>query len=382
MKEEGWLYKLIIVGDPAVGKTSLLLRSIGNKFSEEYLSTIGVDFYIKPITIKNQEIKLQIWDTGGEEKYSRLRSGYYVGAVGAIIVYDVTNPKSFENVPKWIADVQKYCPGIPMLIAENKIDLPRVIPQELVNRQLHQLNLPYFQTSAKENSNVNELFQYFSEMIIKLSILPSKPEILRTLSIEEISLNYERCTDYARSCIMEKGYDRALNALEKAFIYSTELNFQAGIDWIQETIVFLSRLMYGDSAQLIFQRDQDTGVLNPIIKINGLRQKLIMPPKPISMSEKEPKTEVPMEVFSVLNLIRDKIVFGISLNNLITQLRNSKNFILQRYKPHSILTDIDELIAELDTYSQREKEKSISKPVWNKIYAKIHEWKTRLREDV
>ncbi|MHA1893315.1 MAG: GTP-binding protein, partial [Candidatus Helarchaeota archaeon] len=127
MSEEVWVFKLVIIGDPGVGKTSLLLRYIENRFEEEYLSTIGVDFYIQNINIDNKEVKLQIWDTGGQEKFSYMRPGYYIGSVGAILVYDVTNPMSFQNLKIWMDEVHKYCPGIPIILAENKIDLPRVI---------------------------------------------------------------------------------------------------------------------------------------------------------------------------------------------------------------------------------------------------------------
>ena len=382
MKEETWSFKIIIVGDAAVGKTSLLVRSIENKFEEEYLTTIGVDFYIKDITIDEAEIKMQIWDTGGEEKYTYVRPGYFMGAVGAIIAYDVTRPDTFRSIPKWMTEVQKFCPGIPIIIAENKIDLPRAIAQDQVNKQIHHLNLPYFQTSAKNNIKVDAMFNYFAEMILKLKLMPCKPEILNTLSMEEISANYAKCSEYARKCILEKRFKRALNALEKAFIYSNEIGYEEGVDWVQETIVFLTRMMYGDSINLVMQKDEK-GTVNPIIKINGLRQKLNKPPKPTENKQPSPSPVVlvPQEVFSVLKLIRDKIVFGVSLENLISQMKKAKDSIITLYKPHPIVNDMDEIIEKLDNFDNKIKIKPINQDVWNMIYAKIHEWKNRLNQE-
>ncbi|NHI92406.1 MAG: GTP-binding protein [Candidatus Lokiarchaeota archaeon] len=381
MQEETWSFKIIIVGDPAVGKTSLLVRSIENKFEEEYLSTIGVDFYIKDINIENEAIKMQIWDTGGEEKYSSVRPSYYMNAVGAIIVYDVTKPSTFRSIPRWMSEVQKFCPSIPMIIAENKIDLPREIPENQVNKQIHQLNIPYFQTSAKDDINVEKMFKYFAEMIMKLKIIPSKPDILSTLSLDEISANYARCSEYARNCILEKRFQRALNALEKAFIYSNEIGYQEGIDWVQETIVFLTRMMYGDSSNLIMQKDEKTGIVNPIIRINGLKQKLIMPPQPAVKSEPSKIVKVPKEVFDILKLIRDKIVFGVSLENLISQMKKAKESITTLYQPHEVVYDMDDIIKKLDNFDDRIKAKPINQDIWNMVYAKVHEWKVKLNQE-
>ena len=128
------LFKIVIIGNSGVGKSCLLLRFSDNTFREEELTTIGVDFKIKTLQIDNTLIKLQIWDTAGQERFSTITSSYYRGAHGIIVVYDVTNTNSFQQVHSWIKNVDDFAPkNCQKLLVANKIDLieERVIKSEV-----------------------------------------------------------------------------------------------------------------------------------------------------------------------------------------------------------------------------------------------------------
>ena len=368
MQEEVYVQKIIIVGDPAVGKTSLLLRYVEDRFEEEYLSTIGVDFYMQTLNIDKNEVKLQIWDTGGQEKFANIRPGYYTGAAGAVIVFDATNPSSFQNLEKWMAEVRKYRPNIPIVIAQNKVDLPRSISQDDVKAFIETYNLSVFETSAKDNVNIDSMFRYFSRMLLGLKVEPTKPDLFNTLTIDEIKGNYERCATYSVKCIHDGNYMRALGALEKAFIYSNEIKFQQGIDWVQETLVFITKLISDHAAK------QPKGSL----EVDGLKPHLEKPKlsthKPVKTGQK-----VPPAVFSILDSIRDKLVFGISLQNTISRLKNATESIRQVYKPHPVLLDMEDMITKL--YKIQDDFTLIGPDLRNELFSKIYEWKNRLLKD-
>jgi len=369
MQEEVYVQKIIIVGDPAVGKTSLLLRYVEDRFEEEYLSTIGVDFYMQTLSIDKNEVKLQIWDTGGQEKFASIRPGYYTGAAGAVIVFDATNPATFQNLEKWMLEVKKHRPNIPIVIAQNKVDLPRSITQDDIKAFIETYNLPVFETSAKDNVNIDSMFRYFSRMLLGLKVEPTKPDLFNTLTIDEIKGNYERCATYSVKCIHDGNYMRALGALEKAFIYSNEIKFQKGIDWVQETLVFITKLISDHAA-----KQQQKGTL----EVDGLKPKLEKP----QISEHKPTTtpqKVPAAVFSILDSIRDKLVFGISLKNTIARLKNAKDSIKAVYKPYPVLLSMEDMITELQ--KNQDDFTLIGPDLRNELFAKIYDWKNRLLKD-
>eukprot|EP00252_Welwitschia_mirabilis_P002286 TRINITY_DN1219_c0_g1_i3.p1 TRINITY_DN1219_c0_g1~~TRINITY_DN1219_c0_g1_i3.p1 ORF type:complete len:199 (+),score=45.21 TRINITY_DN1219_c0_g1_i3:57-653(+) len=156
-----YLFKILLVGDSAVGKSCLLLRFTEDSYAESYVSTIGVDFKIKTIELDGKTIKFQIWDTAGQERYHSLAPMYYRGAAAAIIVYDVTTPDSFTRAKKWVEELQRQAnPNMVVALAGNKSDLIEKIKvsSEEAKAYAQENGLFFMETSAKTAQNVNELF--------------------------------------------------------------------------------------------------------------------------------------------------------------------------------------------------------------------------------
>lgn len=154
--------KIIFIGDVNVGKTTIINRIQGNDFEERYDATIGIDFCLKIIKHNNNEIKLQMWDTAGQEKYRGLIPSYIRNSSMIILVYDVTSKKSFENIPKWIDFIQSI-EKTKMVICGNKIDLDnnRVITDDMAKELKNtytDMDILHFEVSAKNNSNMNDMF--------------------------------------------------------------------------------------------------------------------------------------------------------------------------------------------------------------------------------
>lgn len=159
------LIKLIIIGDTAVGKTSLVVRYCDGGFeSKSYLSTVGVDFKTKVVEVDDPEgwtVKVQIWDTAGQERFRNITRAYYRGANGIILVYDVTSRASFENIKSWLADIKENSRGDqPLVLLGNKSDKKRdqVIDAREGEALAKELGVDFFEVSAKIRYNVDEAF--------------------------------------------------------------------------------------------------------------------------------------------------------------------------------------------------------------------------------
>eukprot|EP00741_Cyanophora_paradoxa_P008889 tig00001408_g8605.t1 len=159
--EYDYLFKLLLIGDSGVGKSCLLLRFADDTYTESYISTIGVDFKIRTIELDGKTIKLQIWDTAGQERFRTITSSYYRGAHGIIIVYDVTDQESFNNVKQWLQEIDRYaCEGVSKLLVGNKSDLTtkKVVQYEVAKEFADSLGIPFLETSAKNSTNVEAAF--------------------------------------------------------------------------------------------------------------------------------------------------------------------------------------------------------------------------------
>ncbi|TFG17681.1 MAG: GTP-binding protein, partial [Promethearchaeota archaeon] len=168
-----YLFKSIVVGDGGVGKTALTLRFSKDFFTEDYKMTIGVDFHVKTITIDTAEgpirAKLQLWDTGGQERFSSIRPMYYRGSLGAVLVFDLTNSSSFEHLPQWIQEVRANIKTeIPILLVGNKSDLvdQRAVSLEEINNFTRDFNLYYMETSAKTGEGVGDCFYILACLMV------------------------------------------------------------------------------------------------------------------------------------------------------------------------------------------------------------------------
>mmetsp|Transcript_100628 Transcript_100628/g.197519 ORF Transcript_100628/g.197519 Transcript_100628/m.197519 type:complete len:205 (+) Transcript_100628:54-668(+) len=153
--------KVVLLGDSGVGKSSLVLRFVTNNFKPYSESTIGASFMSKMITVASKQIKFQIWDTAGQEKYHSLAPMYYRGAAAAIIVYDITRSTSFKTLKHWVEELKSKGPkDIAIAIAGNKSDLEnmREVDREMVLSYAEEIGALFLETSAKDDTNVQDIF--------------------------------------------------------------------------------------------------------------------------------------------------------------------------------------------------------------------------------
>ena len=161
--------KFLLIGDSNVGKSCLLLRYVDDTFTPSFISTIGIDFKVKTIQLTNgKDVKLQIWDTAGQERFRTITSAYYRGAMGLIIVYDVTNRESFDHLPYWMEEVQANANRDPVkVMVGNKSDMidKRIIGETQGRTYAQQRGYLFSETSAKSGKNVKELFCELAEKV-------------------------------------------------------------------------------------------------------------------------------------------------------------------------------------------------------------------------
>ena len=163
------LFKILLIGDSGVGKSSILLRFADDSYTESYISTIGVDFKIRTIDINGKQVKLQIWDTAGQERFRTITSSYYRGAHGIIVVYDVTDQTSFNNVKQWLQEIDRYaCENVNKLLIGNKCDLTtkKVVDYNSAKAFADGIGIPFLETSAKCSTNVDDAFLTMSSDIM------------------------------------------------------------------------------------------------------------------------------------------------------------------------------------------------------------------------
>jgi len=172
IKSGEYAFKLILGGDGAVGKTSMVHRYVENEFATDYKSTIGTSIMKKECTFQELDstVRFIIWDLAGQAQFKRVRQSYLTNAEAGILVYDVTNRSSFENIDKnWYREIKKASPDIALILVGNKIDLEskRVVSRDEGEELAQNLTLTYVETSAKTGENIDDAFKMLALQIIK-----------------------------------------------------------------------------------------------------------------------------------------------------------------------------------------------------------------------
>ncbi|MHA1145103.1 MAG: GTP-binding protein [Candidatus Helarchaeota archaeon] len=247
-----YLLKIIVVGDGAVGKTALSVRFTQGKFQDDYKMTIGVDFAVKMMDVDGKRIKCQIWDTGGQERFSYLRPLYYSGAVGGLVVFDKTYRPSFNNIPKWFQEVRdNRGPDIPLVLCGNKVDLPdwQVDTQEAVNLG-RSYKAPYHDVSAKSGQSVDDAFVTLVKMVIDPGVARTILEEKTTRDVAEQSIvmseSYNKYNSFANqaTAYLEAGnVIEALNSLKKSLYWARDVQFEPGIKWCEDQIAYIQKFL-------------------------------------------------------------------------------------------------------------------------------------------
>jgi small GTP-binding protein len=187
-------FKIVLYGSANVGKTSLIIRYIKDSFSEDLKKTIGTNFLIKDVELPDlsARLRLLIWDIGGQAQFSSIRNMYFKGANGAIGVYDITSPESLLRIPGWVSSIKKTVGNIPQVLIGNKVDLvdQRRVSLEDALDLAKRLDCEHFETSAKEGTNVEEMFSSIARKCYDRAInMESSDET--PLELDEADINPE-----------------------------------------------------------------------------------------------------------------------------------------------------------------------------------------------
>ena len=182
--------QLLIIGDSTVGKSSILSRYTKGDFNYNYLATVGLDFFTKDEIFDGKTIRIKIWDTAGQERYKSLTQGYFRNAEGIMVVFDVSNLDTFNNLKYWIQSIKTNINvdkgHVPVIIIGNKIDIfEREVSKEAGENFAKEQNFDYFETSAKSGKGVKECIKFLVEKVLKNSENKNKEPDQETIKIEE-----------------------------------------------------------------------------------------------------------------------------------------------------------------------------------------------------
>ena len=168
-----YLFKVLLIGNSSVGKSSLLLRFVDNQWNDLFVPTIGVDFKIRTMEIDNKNVKLQIWDTAGQERFKNITASYYRGAHGIFVVYDISDTESFKNINNWLIEIEKNAnKNVYKILVGNKCDLEdkRTVSYQQGKELAETYGMQFIETSAKSNRNVDEAFHLLGREVMKMSL--------------------------------------------------------------------------------------------------------------------------------------------------------------------------------------------------------------------
>jgi len=193
-------FKLVLLGDSAVGKSSLVLRFVKKQFFEYQESTIGAAFLTQTVAVDDYVVKFEIWDTAGQERYHSLAPMYYRGAAAAIVVYDITNRQSFVRAKSWVKELQRQGnANIVIALAGNKLDKvdQRQVEVEEAKQYSEDNNIHFMETSAKTNHNVTELFKTIAKKLPKTAPAPRNSGIVIDPELMPERVHKDKCCQSA-----------------------------------------------------------------------------------------------------------------------------------------------------------------------------------------
>lgn len=187
MEETNLLFKVVIIGDSSVGKSNLMTRYTTNEFSQDTPATIGVEFMTKSVKVEGRDAKVQIWDTAGQERFRAISRSIYHGAKGAMLVYDITNQQSFDNIPNWLTELRVHVHATcSIFLIGNKCDLEhqRVVKKDVADRFARENGLSFLETSALEKTNVDKAFEWLVKSVYDVVVAgpadaSNKPQFMK-----------------------------------------------------------------------------------------------------------------------------------------------------------------------------------------------------------
>ena len=189
------IFKIVLIGDSSVGKTNMLSRYISNEYDPNSQSTIGVELSTKNYKFDNDEVKVQLWDTAGQEKYRSITSSYYKGAQGCLLVYDITRKETFDNIDKWHSELKSAADNdINAILVGNKCDLEkeRQITVEEAQKKAKLFNMAFMETSALNGANIEKAFNELVNSVYKNNKKSFNHEIKIMLEDKGVEINQEK----------------------------------------------------------------------------------------------------------------------------------------------------------------------------------------------
>jgi len=179
-----------MIGDSGVGKSCLLLRFSDDSFTTSFITTIGIDFKIKTVEIDGKRVKLQIWDTAGQERFRTITTAYYRGAMGILLVYDITDEQSFLNIRNWIRNIEQHASdSVQKILIGNKCDMveDRGITKNRGQELANEYNIKFYETSAKTDQNVKEAFIAIATDIVEKKISMGDTPVSQSVKVSQNS---------------------------------------------------------------------------------------------------------------------------------------------------------------------------------------------------